>query len=236
MKYSISLIFAALVYGLEEPQEVSATDELCNVKAKVFSVFPKFANKMGQVALLKTERSVIECEKWSGAKVFRKVYIDASSASSSKKQQFDGGSIAVESVDFLYGDEGTKFYSGFEFDIEDLNKTVVERLVKERSDDQMFSLRMTLDKWHEVGTVVNKYAAKVNYVILEVGVDPHGFVTFEDIVEKYPKITFSATNEHHESVIMSLVKKYSRKINRKVGYTNYRPNARQVDITYTAGI
>ncbi|KAJ9051059.1 hypothetical protein DSO57_1008322 [Entomophthora muscae] len=188
MKYFVSLIFAALVYGLKEPYEVPATKELCSVNAKVFSIYP------------------------------------------------EGVFTAVEDVNFLYGDEETKFYDGFEFNIKDHSKTVVERLVKERSDDQMFSLRMTLDKWHEVGTVVNKYAAKINHVTLDVGVDPHGFVAFEDILESYPRITFAANNDDHESTIMSLVKNHSKKINRKVGYTNYRPNDRGVEITYTAGI
>ncbi|KAJ9051682.1 hypothetical protein DSO57_1002381 [Entomophthora muscae] len=236
MKYFVSLIFAALVYGLKEPYEVSATKELCSVNAKVFSIYPEGGNKFNLDIILITKRSVNVCKKKSGAKVFRKIYIDASNASSSKKQQFKGVFTAVEDVNFLYGDEETKFYDGFEFNIKDHNKTVVERLVKERSDDQMFSLKMTLDKWHEVGTVVNKYAAKIHHVTLDVGVDPHGFVAFEDILESCPRITFAANNDDHESAIMSLVKNHSKKINRKVGYTNYRPNDRGVEITYTAGI
>ncbi|KAJ9051669.1 hypothetical protein DSO57_1002369 [Entomophthora muscae] len=234
MKYFVSLIFAALVYGLREPYEVSATKELCSVEASVFTVFPILGNRFAP-PLLVTKRSVDVCKKTSGAKVFRTVAIDADSASS-YKEQFTVASIAVEDVNFLYGDEELKFYDGFEFNIMDENKTMVERLVGERSNAQKFSLKMSLKKWQEVGTVVNKYAAKINHVTLDVSVDPYGFVAFEDILESYPRITFAANNDGHESAIMSLVKKHGKKINRKVGYAKYLRNDGGIEIFSIAGI
>ncbi|KAJ9051048.1 hypothetical protein DSO57_1008311 [Entomophthora muscae] len=113
---------------------------------------------------------------------------------------------------------------------------MVERLVKERSNVQKFSLKMSLKKWQEVGTVVDKYAAKIHHVTLDVGDDILGFVTFEDILEYYPKITFAANNDDHESAMKSLVEKHSKKINRKVGYTKYLPNDEGIEIFSIAGI
>ncbi|KAJ9063722.1 hypothetical protein DSO57_1037989 [Entomophthora muscae] len=164
-----------------------------------------------EVIPLTTAQSVNICKKKSGAKRFEK-------------------------VNLLYGLEELKFYDGFEFNIEDLNKTEVERLVKERSSDKLVSLKMPLEKWHEVGKGISKYASKIHHVTLDVGVDKDGFVAFKKILQLYPNVTFSASNEEYESAMKSLVEKHSKKINRKVGYTIYRPNKQDAFITYTAGI
>ncbi|KAJ9051674.1 hypothetical protein DSO57_1002374 [Entomophthora muscae] len=234
MKYSVSLIFASLVYGLVDPDEAPATERFCSVKASVFSIDATFANRIGGPVILTTKNSIDVCKKKSGAKVFRKVNIGEKYKSKPLDMQIDR-EVAVESVNDLYKDKEFNIYDGIEFIVYNQNKTVVERLVGERNDGQMFSLKMTLDNWNEVGKVVDKYATKIHHVELDVGADILGFIAFKDIVELYPKITFSASNKKHESAIMSVVKDYSKEISRKVGYVIYYPSLHS-EVTYTAGI
>ncbi|KAJ9063723.1 hypothetical protein DSO57_1037735 [Entomophthora muscae] len=189
-----------------------------------------------EVIPLTTAQSVNICKKKSGAKVFRAIYFHPNDASYTADPTFFLQTIGFEKVNLLYGLEELKFYDGFEFNIEDLNKTEVERLVKERSSDKLVSLKMPLEKWHEVGKGISKYASKIHHVTLDVGVDKDGFVAFKKILQLYPNVTFSASNEEYESAMKSLVEKHSKKINRKVGYTIYRPNKQDAFITYTAGI
>ncbi|KAJ9051054.1 hypothetical protein DSO57_1008317 [Entomophthora muscae] len=235
MKYFVSLIFAALVYGLsEQAAEVSATKELCSVKASVYSIDATFSTLVPGPILLTTKNSINACKKTSGAKVFRQVIIGEKYKSKPLDTQLKF-QVAAERVNDLYKNKEFSIYDGIEFIIYNQGKTVVERLVKERSDSQKFSLKMTLNDWIEVGKAVSKYAAKIHHVELEVSVDVIGFVAFKKILQLYPNITFAASNEKREYEITSFVKSHSKKINRKVGYTISRLNLHS-HITYTVGI
>ncbi|KAJ9055091.1 hypothetical protein DSO57_1007847 [Entomophthora muscae] len=242
MQYIISLICTALVYGLADPDqkvfvdpnEAAHTEKFCSVKASVFSVNTSWANRIGGPVILTTKSSIDVCKKKSGAKVFRKVYIREEYKSSPLNMQILRG-VAVESVNNLYKHERFNVYDGIEFIVYNQSKTVVERLVKERSGGQMFSLKMSLDNWNEVGTVVNKYAAKINHVELDVAANEKGYDAFRKTLELYPKITFSASNKANQTEMMSLAKDYSKAVSRKVGYVVFTRTA-HFRVSLTAGI
>ncbi|KAJ9051678.1 hypothetical protein DSO57_1002377 [Entomophthora muscae] len=88
----------------------------------------------------------------SKAKVFRGLTI-RDEFSQPEIKQLELGRAVVDKINFFYGHENFKFYDGFEFNIQNLNETMVGRLLKERSKNQQFSLAMDVDKWPKVASV-----------------------------------------------------------------------------------
>ncbi|KAJ9051677.1 hypothetical protein DSO57_1002376 [Entomophthora muscae] len=156
MQYIISLILAALVYGQSEASYVSSADELCSVKALVFSVMTGSLEKNDGEIPLTSEKSVQECKKKSNAKVFREWDVLNENFSSVESHQIALGETDVDKINHFYKHNQLTFYDGFEFNIQRLTEANFERLLKERSKDQKFSLKMYFKQWSKVGEIIKE--------------------------------------------------------------------------------
>ncbi|KAJ9075886.1 hypothetical protein DSO57_1031415 [Entomophthora muscae] len=248
MKYIISLILAAIVYGQTESSALNREEmELCEIKASVFSIRTGITNRLIDPIALITEKAVKACKEKSKALVFRGLIILADKTSSSEEAQVGNGVTDVEKIDSFYGHEKLKFYDGFEFDVSNLNKTMVGRLVEERSKDQVFSLAMPLKKWSEVASAIPNDTPNLHHVKLIV--DPgEKLKAIESAISLAPTLTFAVRNSTDVTTeeeiaeatakagVMKLAREASDISSRKVGHTIYFYNNRDADLTYTIGI
>ncbi|KAJ9075968.1 hypothetical protein DSO57_1030633 [Entomophthora muscae] len=217
-------------------QPVSSTKDICSIKASVFSVDASFRNKMGVDVLLTTESSVADCKKMSNAKVFRGLTI-RNEFPRPESEQLNVGRTVVDKINFFYGHADFKFYDGFEFNIHNLNKTMVGRLLKERSKDQMFSLAMDVDKWPEVASVIKEHATKIHHIVLLVKLTKESFVGFNKAIDDTRELAFSVRGwfDKQEDV-KKIAKAASSSANRKVGYSIYLDNQSGASISYIADL
>ncbi|KAJ9051055.1 hypothetical protein DSO57_1008319 [Entomophthora muscae] len=231
MKYFVSLIFAALVYGKSEQIYVRSTKDICSINASVFSVDPGLSNKDSAEILLTTESSVTDCKKMSKAKVFRGLTI-RDEFSQPEIKQLELGRTVVDKINFFYGHANFKFYDGFEFNIQNLNETMVGRLLKERSKNQQFSLAMDVDKWPKVASVIKMHATKIHHIVLRVVASKESLETFKKATNDNRELAFSVRGWFDGADVKKIAKAASEYANRKVGYSIYLENQAGADISY----
>ncbi|KAJ9062430.1 hypothetical protein DSO57_1010886 [Entomophthora muscae] len=235
MKHFDFFIFAALVSGLSRKFDVVSIEDLCSIKASVFSIDPiRGFRTVGEVPL-KNESYVTACKAMSGAKVFRKLYL-GSMILYSEEEQLKIGKPELETIDLFYEHANYKFYDGLEFNFDGLRDDMVDRLLKERHSGQLFSLVVPLGKWPEVGSIIRKYAAKIHHVELNVYDNEESLATLKDLLKRNPEIAFSVSISKEMAKAKIVARNAATSLSRKVGYTMYLTNPNSNPLTYTADI
>ncbi|KAJ9056376.1 hypothetical protein DSO57_1033647 [Entomophthora muscae] len=234
MKLIIPFICTALASAFPRLPQVTSIEELCNRNATVFYVIPYSQSGNPNGVSLQTESDVKTCKKMSGAKIFGSVHFYRQ-IYNSKKLQFKDVNKLVDNIHTLYEHEDSKFYDGFEFIIDKLNETMVERLLKERRSGQMFSLRVFLDRWDKLESVIRKYTANIDHIVLDI-FSERDVTALKEVIQRNPKITFSVMFVVEGLGAEGVAKDVATSLSRKVGHTVNVLSPASTPLAYTAGI
>ncbi|KAJ9076855.1 hypothetical protein DSO57_1022298 [Entomophthora muscae] len=233
MKFISPFICTALVSAFPRLPQVTSIEELCNINARVFYVVPYSQSGNPNGVSLQTESDVKTC-KMLGAKIFGSVHFYRQTYNS-KKLQFKDVNKLVDNIHTLYEHEDSKFYDGFEFIIDKLNETLVERLLKERRCGQMFSLRVFLDRWDRLESVIHKYADNIDHIVLDI-FSERDVTVLKEVIQRNPTITFSVMFVVEGLGAESVAKDVATSLSRKVGHTVNVLSPASTPLAYTAGI
>ncbi|KAJ9053794.1 hypothetical protein DSO57_1020635 [Entomophthora muscae] len=165
--------------------EADSTKELCRINTSTLTVNYTPDNSCNEKVFCcdtppLTDRSSVDaCKEKSKALVFRRVSVYGRS-NISREENISRAWTKVDDIDLLYENDASKFYDGFEFEINYLDELLVRRLLEERRPDQKFSLIMNVFNWEDYEYDISKYASKVHQIVFFVQPGGEGLEDLEN--------------------------------------------------------